>query len=491
MAIDEKFSATIKLRPLSRTALRCELRLSFGNGITTLNAAKAVALAESSSSPLRIRGEVDRVRSMGHFTFADVIDGDERLQICVNASEIELSGGLGPLAISLLLRRHSRIEAEGIAGRTRTGDAAIFTRRLSLLALPAEPAAVLKAARCCVCSAISVDAAAAALGCGHEELYELVHSLEDPSSGDCGDGNADRLARTISAKLRSGGPQKARPPKFSTSEHALLKTLSSAHTEWRAEPCEELADEEEVSSLLSGRLAPEAGLPEGLGKAERETRLAYLTQKKLPQMRWMLLQARRLLDADGGSGSSGSTSEATKIVDLGCGKGDFTLLLASAMPSASVFGVDTNRDAVEAATARAHDAGLRNVSFACADARTVEMDGVRLLVALHACGGLSDLALELAARCGCAALVCTCCFNKHRSLCPATHWGAQEEQKDVLCRMADSVDDEVSMEARRVVSCMRLGRLRDESRERRLAAAIRTFPAAFSRQNVVLCARAA
>ena len=138
MAIDEKFSATIKLRPLSRTALRCELRLSFGNGITTLNAAKAVALAESSSSPLRIRGEVDRVRSMGYFTFADVIDGDERLQICVNASEIELSGGLGPLAVSLLLRRHSRIEAEGVAGRTRTGDAAIFARRLSLLS--ASPA---------------------------------------------------------------------------------------------------------------------------------------------------------------------------------------------------------------------------------------------------------------------------------------------------------------------------------------------------------------
>ena len=106
-------------------------------------------------------------------------------------------------------------------------------------------------------------------------------------------------------------------------------------------------------------------------------------------------------------------------------------------------------------------------------------------------GGLSDVALRLSAACGASALVCTCCFNKHRSLCPATHWGAQEEQKDVLCRMADSVDDEVSMEARRVVSCMRLGRLRDESRERRLAAAIRTFPAAFSRQNVVLCARAA
>ena len=43
-----------------------------------------------------------------------------------------------------------------------------------------------------------------------------------------------------------------------------------------------------------------------------------------------------------------------------------------------------------------------------------ELGEVDVVVALHACGGLSDVALRLSAACGASALVCTCCFNKHR-----------------------------------------------------------------------------
>ena len=194
-----------------------------------------------------------------------------------------------------------------------------------------------------------------------------------------------------------------------------------------------------------------------------------------------------------------------------CGKGDFTLLLAAALaPPADVVGIDSNADAIAFAEARG-GGGLANATFRTATlqrcspvtaARSVRRrrwrrDGAgrRPLGDLGShCtrGGLSDVA-GVAAASGASCLVCTCCFGKHRALCSAAAWappGAAlaESEKDVLCRMADSVDPAVSVEARRVISSMRLGRLRDELRAGHalVDARIRTFPTAFSRQTVVL-----
>jgi hypothetical protein len=176
--------------------------------------------------------------------------------------------------------------------------------------------------------------------------------------------------------------------------------------------------------------------------------------------------------------------------------------------------VDNNADAIAAAQERASASSLSNAHFICGNATELlaarppsqlRDDGaavaenelsraigrVHVLVALHACGGLSDVALELAASSGAAALVCTCCFNKHRGFSGAARWKIDEEEKDVLCRMADCVEPTVSAEARRVISCMRLARAQtvsqscDAAHEMR-AARICTFPRSFSRQNFVL-----
>ena len=114
--------------------------------------------------------------------------------------------------------------------------------------------------------------------------------------------------------------------------------------------------------------------------------------------------------------------------------------------------------------------------------------GASLLVALHACGGLSDVALSLGAACGASCLVATCCFGKHRSLRPAVAWQVSEAHKDVLCRMADCVEPAIAIEARTVVSNLRLQAMRSEMRSTACvaAAAIRTFDPRYSRQNFVL-----
>ena len=238
--------------------------------------------------------------------------------------------------------------------------------------------------------------------------------------------------------------------------------------------------------------------------------------------------------ADGvdGAGEGRGGAGACRVVDLGCGKGDFTLLLAAALGArVSVLGVDTNAAAVDAARERAAAAGLRNVRFVTADAaalleaRAPPSAGARdgdaplsaperaaglgwtagwhagrraeLLVALHACGGLSDVALHAAAACGASCLVATCCFGKHRALrqrAPVRAWplsGAGDEA--VLCRMADCVEPRHHAEARTVVSNLRLERLRESLRAgvALTHAAIRTFDARYSRQNFVLAAACA
>ncbi|WP_433225315.1 class I SAM-dependent methyltransferase [Actinomadura formosensis] len=55
------------------------------------------------------------------------------------------------------------------------------------------------------------------------------------------------------------------------------------------------------------------------------------------------------------------------LLDLGCGYGPIALTLAKRSPSATVWGVDVNRRALENAESNAKAAGLDNVRFSLAD----------------------------------------------------------------------------------------------------------------------------
>ena len=272
--------------------------------------------------------------------------------------------------------------------------------------------------------------------------------------------HVERLARQISSRLRaqtkSGRVKHERPPRFGADERRLLAVMGAQYAAWHVKPSTELASAELVSGWQQGALDPERGLPRGLSADESAVRLAYLREKKIPQARWMLHQIDNLLRQETGERvtdrscvtdrrvTDGRVTDKTRagrrlIVDLGCGRGDFTLLLACAHPQISILGIDTNAQAVGAAAQRASAAGVANAHFICADAADLLLDtplrvqgtglegaevgadvggleGVEVLVALHACGGLSDVALEAATHLGASCLVCTCCFNKHRGV---------------------------------------------------------------------------
>jgi SAM-dependent methyltransferase len=64
-----------------------------------------------------------------------------------------------------------------------------------------------------------------------------------------------------------------------------------------------------------------------------------------------------------------------KVLDVGCGAGDVSLLAASLVgPGGSVVGVDNNPDILETARQRACAAELTNVSFVAVDIRDVVLD---------------------------------------------------------------------------------------------------------------------
>lgn len=108
---------------------------------------------------------------------------------------------------------------------------------------------------------------------------------------------------------------------------------------------------------------------------------------------------------------------AAHVLEVGAGRGDLSLLLARELPWCSVTAIDTNLPSLRQGQALAREMGLGNVRFThCSVLEVPDSQPVDMVIALHACGGLSDAALALAARRQVPFLLCTCCFTKHRPL---------------------------------------------------------------------------
>ena len=68
-------------------------------------------------------------------------------------------------------------------------------------------------------------------------------------------------------------------------------------------------------------------------------------------------------------------SAGMTVVDVGCGAGDVSFLAAAMVgPSGRVLGVDKSPDAIATATARAEQAGLRNVRFEVGEVASLAID---------------------------------------------------------------------------------------------------------------------
>jgi hypothetical protein len=85
---------------------------------------------------------------------------------------------------------------------------------------------------------------------------------------------------------------------------------------------------------------------------------------------------------------------------------------------------------------------------------------IDLVVALHACGDLSDLALAFAQQLRCSFVICPCCYTKRyiHSFSPSWHSLVKNaEERVVMSRLAELNErPHISKRAMRVINSMRL-----------------------------------
>jgi hypothetical protein len=216
-----------------------------------------------------------------------------------------------------------------------------------------------------------------------------------------------------------------------------------------------------------------SALPVGGPSSSYADRLRYLEEKKAPQVVWFIEALRGLVEGPVRNGR-----RFAHAVDVGGGRGDLGVGLARAVPSLLVTVLDINAPSVLAGRERAAQLGLTNLRFVVADVRdtasvalaaTSAADGVEggrgssssssatpaaprpdLFLGLHACGGLTDAILALAAEFRASFLVCPCCFRKNAHLAPfhpphPSAWapGAADDvvEEDVARATAADVED--------------------------------------------------
>ena len=530
---DPRRPRTLALDVLPGGAVRAQLLLSDGAQLARLRA-DAGALHGARVS-VRARVATLRRRSAG-LVFADLTAGGERLQTAVEG-EVLCPDSPGQLA----LRPGSGVRVTGTLGVSRQGHLALFASRIELLSLPTEPGVLVCVMRQVAAGALDATSAAAALGCSVGALEEARAAFEGcgalvlrhSSTSTQADGmelQAERrFAAALEAALRGGRRENcasrrgAPPPR--AEELAALGALERAHGRWDAVPSWELAPPEAMVGEVSevgevGEVGEAEGADEpatdsdsieqqeqqqrwvlggsAAASAERAARLRYVREKSEPALRWALHQAGLLLERR----RQTATAPPRVLLDIGCGRGDLTLALARAHPALRLVGLDSNACALAAARARAEAAGLRNVRFVLLEAARLQLqlagggrsgelaalleEGVDVVVALRACGGLGDAALSLASSRGASALVWPCCFGKHEQLCPAdARWGLDEPERQWLCQLADGGDEsELAAPAQRVVGCLRLGAAARRRPTARLG--LRRAPPGLATQHIAL-----
>jgi hypothetical protein len=193
---------------------------------------------------------------------------------------------------------------------------------------------------------------------------------------------------------------------------------------------------------------------------ERQRRIEYLRHKKNPQVSWFV---QRIVELYGGNWDA-----SLHILDVGGGRGDLSRVLAQHFPAAHITIVDVNESSLIAGRELCADY-LDRMQFIHQDFATFPMQKFDLVVALHACGGLSDRALQYAAANQAAFVVCPCCYTKRNPQC-------------VVHRLAELMDGppDIPRRAQHIINSNRLRNIEY------CFTSLEEYDISFSKRNMVL-----
>lgn len=229
-------------------------------------------------------------------------------------------------------------------------------------------------------------------------------------------------------------------------------------------------------------------------------------RKKRPQLDWMIDQIQQVCESHPDFGS-----RPLNILDIGGGRGHLANYLASTLgqEAAQVYVIDIDSSTVRNGQTDAKRRNLDNIQFGIGDASkqasvdSLLSDGSKydVIVALHACGGLSDVALGHAVANQASFVITPCCFrsNPHLKVLqqasdeddfqlvkPSQFLGLTDEDMILLASSAELQGDmEISGKAIHTLCAVRAKAVKKQHST--LASVnIKTFPIRYSTRNFCL-----
>jgi hypothetical protein len=235
-----------------------------------------------------------------------------------------------------------------------------------------------------------------------------------------------------------------------------------SNSTWQlCQPCQSLTEQMRFDSRQQSIVNLPDGSSDLVSAHGKLTRKEYLETKKNNQTQWFVERIRNFHNRD---------KVPLRFLDVGGGRGDLAVRIAMNFPNAHLIVVDCNESSIAAGREYATKCNVENriefihqdFSNYCAQYDANDgTDRVDVVVALHACGDLSDMALSFAQKNECDFVICPCCYPK-RYLAPFTPWWhslCTADEVDSLSRMVELDNESRNDESRRamlVINSMRL-----------------------------------
>jgi SAM-dependent methyltransferase len=213
-------------------------------------------------------------------------------------------------------------------------------------------------------------------------------------------------------------------------------------------------------------------------------------RKKRPQLEWMVREITEIIKAHGDYGK-----RTLNILDVGGGKGKLANYLAQSL-KVHVHVVDIAQGAINNGAMQSKRLNL-TVNYQLADASTTQFldQPIDIVVALHACGHLSDVSLAHAIQHQAGFVICPCCFLSNPGLrIPGTGETVEEflripsaEWSALKCLAEVQGDFSLSSQAIHEICAVRAEAVSQKVRNCEIE--IKSFPVQYSTRNLCLVGR--
>ena len=323
-----------------------------------------------------------------------------------------------------------------------SGSLSLYATNMQILKIPPDVKQIAKVLEAVTKRVMTESEAAQALRCSQERFLQLFALHIDQT-----DDYKRELRQQVFALTggKEGHDGKVKPPPSTRQRKAKVSKMEMLlldHMEHRLKvqgyepPCDTWIPQSMVEvEGFEGPCTLET-IPDAASTRGPLSRSEYFHSKKWPQIRWFLGR----LDEFRRAGVM-----FKHVLDVGGGRGDLAIHIASAF-GVKVTVIDTSESSLEAGQEAASQKNLHNCHFRNMDFRVAAKqlpDDVDMVVALHACGGLSDAALNFAWSRHISFVICPCCHLKHQHLEPLGGWSSLCDIEARSMLPTDEVDQDL------------------------------------------------